>query len=99
VAQPMDQSGGIDVGALGSLLDDEITGRSVSGLPGRRTDWNTGAGAGASPRLANRRVAITAGISTSWALLPLPTIESCASPLPRSAAPSAALFGLSLTQI
>jgi hypothetical protein len=25
---------------------------SVSGLPGRRTDWNTEADAGASPRLA-----------------------------------------------
>jgi hypothetical protein len=38
----------------------KLTARSVSGLPGRRTDWNTGADAGASPRLANRRAAIGA---------------------------------------
>ena len=42
-------------------------------------DWSYG---GASPRLANRRMAITARISTSRLLLPLPTIESCASPNP-----------------
>src|SRR5262249_29741538 len=76
--------GGIDAGALGGLLDDvKLTARSLSGLPGRRTDGNTAADAGASPRLANRRVAITAGISTSRLLLPLPTIEICASPLSR----------------
>jgi hypothetical protein len=33
----------------------KLTARSVSGQPGRRTDWNTGADAGASPRLANSR--------------------------------------------
>ena len=49
----------------------------------RRTDWRTGADAGAPLGLANKRVAIGAGISTSRPLLPLPTIESLASPLSR----------------
>jgi len=45
VPDPMDRCGGIDARALGGLLDDEITvtARSLSGLPGHRTDGNTGA--------------------------------------------------------
>ena len=56
------------------------SGATAEGRLGCRTDLNTGADAGASLRLANRRVAITAGIITSRLLLPLLTIESCASP-------------------
>ena len=42
-------------------------------MPGRRTVGNTGADGGASPRLANRRAAITAGDQDLAALVPLPT--------------------------
>jgi hypothetical protein len=42
VAQPVDGCGRVDAGALGGLFDDEVTARSVNGLPGRRMDWNTG---------------------------------------------------------
>src|SRR5262245_38860496 len=48
----------------------KLTARAVSGLPGRRTDWNTGADAGASPRLAYRRAAITLEVSTRGSYCP-----------------------------
>jgi len=89
VAQPVNRIGEVDAGALGRLFDDKIDGtlgQWIAGLPNGPEHYLThpagvpGADAGALPRLANRRVAITAGISTSRLLLPLPTIESCASP-------------------
>jgi len=42
----LDRCGRVDAGALGDLLDDGMTARWVNGLPGRSTDWNTGACAG-----------------------------------------------------
>jgi len=41
----LDRCGRVDACALGDLLDDAMTARSVNGLPGR-TEWNTGARAG-----------------------------------------------------
>jgi hypothetical protein len=67
-------TGGLRVGMTqgGNGASDERTARLSQ-------DWNTGADVGASPRLANRRAAITLGGSTSRLSLPLPTIESWAS--------------------
>lgn len=52
------------------------TARSVSGLPSRRGEGNTGVDGGASPRLASSLFAISAGINTWRTLSPLPTISS-----------------------
>jgi hypothetical protein len=80
VAQPVNRSGGVDAGALARLFDDKVDGtlgQWIAGLPN-------------GPEHSRRRRRIAAvgkqasgdhrGISTSRLLLPLSTIESCASP-------------------
>src|SRR5262245_19417483 len=66
-----------DADALGRLLDDKINSALGQWTASPPNAGNTGADAGASPRLAERQAPSTAGISTSRPLLPLPTIESC----------------------
>jgi len=71
-------------GALGCRFDDKIDGTLSQWIGGLRTDWNTGADADASPRLANRQVAITAGISTSRPLTALADDRELCFPQPDS---------------
>src|SRR6478752_5553628 len=65
------EAAGLTPARLAAALTMKLTARSVRAWPGLRTDSNTGAEAGASPRLANRRAAMTAGISTCRTLSPL----------------------------
>jgi hypothetical protein len=82
VAQPVNRSGGVDAGARGRLFDDKIDGTLGQWIPGLPN--NTGADAGALPRLAKQAGGDHRGIGTSRLVLPLPAIESWCLPQPDS---------------